>query len=115
MKVGELEQRVLAIGRVQPKTLVSVGAQVSGLVKRLHVSLGQQVKAGQLIAEVDAEPQQTALRTAEAAVAALKAQLAARRASLAQAESTYRRQEALMALDATARAELPGRAGFRAR
>ena len=106
VKVGELEQRVLAIGRVQPKTLVSVGAQVSGLVKRLHVSLGQQVKAGQLIAEVDAEPQQTALRTAEAAVAALKAQLAARRASLAQAESTYRRQEALMALDATARAEL---------
>ena len=106
VKVGDLEQRVLAIGRVQPNTLVSVGAQVSGLVKRLHVSLGQQVKAGQLIAEVDAEPQQTALRTAEAAVAALKAQLAARRASLAQAESTYRRQEALMALDATARAEL---------
>ncbi|MBP7451988.1 MAG: efflux RND transporter periplasmic adaptor subunit [Ottowia sp.] len=103
---GKLEQTVLAIGRVQPKTLVSVGAQVSGLVKRLHVSLGQQVKAGQLIAEVDAEPQQTALRTAEAAVAALQAQLAARRASLVQAELTYRRQQALMELDATARAEL---------
>ena len=42
VKVGELEERVLAIGRVQPKTLVSVGAQVSGLAKRLHVSLGQQ-------------------------------------------------------------------------
>ncbi len=104
--VGNLEQTVLAIGRVQPKTLVSVGAQVSGLVKRLHVSLGQQVKAGELIAEVDAEPQQTALRTAEAAVAALQAQLTARRASLVQAELTYRRQQALMELDATAGAEL---------
>lgn len=47
--VGNLEQTVLAVGRLHAKELVAVGAQVSGQVKRLHVELGQQVKAGDLI------------------------------------------------------------------
>ena len=75
--VGNLEQTVLAVGRLHAKELVAVGAQVSGQVKRLHVELGQQVKAGDLIAEVDAQPQRIKLRNAEASVTALQAQLAA--------------------------------------
>jgi macrolide-specific efflux system membrane fusion protein len=62
--VGDLEQTVLAVGRLHAKELVSVGAQVSGQVKRLNVELGQQVKAGDLIAEVDAQPQRIKLRNA---------------------------------------------------
>ena len=56
-----------AVGRVNPKELVAVGAQVSGQVTRLHVVLGQHVQAGDLIAEVDSQPQRIALRSAEAA------------------------------------------------
>ena len=48
-----LEKTVEAVGRVNWKELVAVGAQVSGQVKRLHVVLGQRVQAGDLIAEVD--------------------------------------------------------------
>ena len=58
---GTLAQDVQAVGRVRPKELVAVGAQVSGRVERLHVGLGQRVAKGQLIAEVDAQPQQIAL------------------------------------------------------
>lgn len=103
--VGDLEQTVLAVGRLRPKELVAVGAQVSGQVQRLHVVLGQPVKAGELIAEVDAQPQRTALRNAEASVNSLQAQLAARRATLVQAQLNFRRQQELLAVDATSRAD----------
>lgn len=103
--VGDLEQTVLAVGRLHPKELVAVGAQVSGQVKRLHVELGQQVKAGDLIAEVDAQPQRIKLRNAEASVTALQAQLAARRAALVQARLTFQRQQELLQADATSRAD----------
>ncbi|WP_343723270.1 efflux RND transporter periplasmic adaptor subunit [Herbaspirillum seropedicae] len=103
--VGDLEQTVLAVGRLRAKELVAVGAQVSGQVQRLHVVLGQQVKAGDLIAEVDAQPQRIALRNAEASVNALQAQLAARRAALVQAQLTFKRQQELLTADATSRAD----------
>jgi macrolide-specific efflux system membrane fusion protein len=103
--VGDLEQTVLAVGRLHAKELVSVGAQVSGQVKRLNVELGQQVKAGDLIAEVDAQPQRIKLRNAEASVTALQAQLAARRAALVQARLTFQRQQELLQADATSRAD----------
>ena len=57
-----------ALARIRPLIagaaglLVAVGAQVSGQVKRLHVVLGQRVQAGDLIAEVDSQPQRIALR-----------------------------------------------------
>lgn len=103
--VGDLEQTVLAVGRLRAKELVAVGAQVTGQVKRLHVALGQKIQAGDLIAEVDAQPQQIALRNAQASVNALQAQLTARRAALVQAELVYRRQQELLAADATSRAD----------
>jgi macrolide-specific efflux system membrane fusion protein len=103
--VGDLEQTVLAVGRLHPKELVAVGAQVSGQVKRLHVELGQKVRAGDLIAEVDAQPQRITLRNAEASVTALQAQLAARRAALVQARLAFQRQQELLQADATSRAD----------
>lgn len=103
---GNLAQDVQAVGRVRPKELVAVGAQVSGRVERLHVGLGQRVAKGQLIAEVDAQPQQIALRSAEAAADALRAQLNARRVAMAQAQASLRRQQTLAVAEATAQADL---------
>lgn len=95
--VADLERTVQAVGRVNPKELVAVGAQVSGQVKRLHVVLGQRVQAGDLIAEVDSQPQRIALRSAEAAANALRAQHAASQARYTQALRTYDRQSQLVA------------------
>ncbi|MGF6416800.1 macrolide-specific efflux system membrane fusion protein [Stenotrophomonas sp. AN71] len=96
-RVADLEKSVQAVGRVNPKELVAVGAQVSGQVKRLHVMLGQRVQAGDLIAEVDSQPQRIALRSAEAAANALRAQHAASQARSAQAGRVYERQAQLLA------------------
>ncbi|MEN5289198.1 efflux RND transporter periplasmic adaptor subunit [Stenotrophomonas lactitubi] len=95
-KIADLEKTVQAVGRVNPKELVAVGAQVSGQVTSLHVALGQRVKAGDLIAEVDSQPQRIALRSAEAAVSALCAQQAASEARYLQASSMYERQSRLV-------------------
>ncbi|NPC53819.1 biotin/lipoyl-binding protein, partial [Corallococcus exiguus] len=69
----------------------------SGQVTRLHVVLGQHVQAGDLIAEVDSQPQRIALRSAEAAANALRAQHAASQARYRQALRTYDRQSQLVA------------------
>lgn len=104
--VEELEDTVLASGTIQAQKEVSVGAQVSGQIKRLHVALGDRVKQGQLVAEIDSTNQTNALRNAEAQVALLTAQRQAKLALKKQAELTYQRKKDLARLDAGSKAEL---------
>jgi len=55
---GDIEQTVEATGVIDAYKLVSVGAQASGQVTSLKVQLGDTVKEGDLIAEIDATTQQ---------------------------------------------------------
>ncbi len=103
-----LEDTVLASGTIKSERDVNVGAQVSGQIKRLHVALGDQVRQGQLLAEIDSTTQNNTLRNAEAQVALLQAQLQAKEALYRQAEITFKRQQGLFKLDAASKAELDG-------
>lgn len=102
---GDIEDAVLASGTIEAIKQVSVGAQVSGQVRKLHVQLGDAVKQGQLIAEIDSTPQSNALRNAQAQVALLQAQRQAKLASQGLLKLTLARQQALQAQDASARAD----------
>ena len=53
VKTGDLTQNVSANGSLSPVTLVNVGTQVSGTVRKLHVDFNDVVKAGQILAELD--------------------------------------------------------------
>jgi macrolide-specific efflux system membrane fusion protein len=103
--VGDIEDSVLASGTIKAQKQVSVGSQASGQLKRLYVTLGQRVKQGQLIAEIDSLTQQNALQSAEAAQRDARAQLLAKQATLAQAELTFKRQQTLVAQDAASVAD----------
>lgn len=103
--MGSVEQTVLATGTLEPVTLVSVGAQVSGQVTQLAVKLGQTVRKGQLIAEIDSQPQQNAFHTAQAQLANVQAQRAGAAANLALADLAFRRQAQMLAADATSKAD----------
>ena len=103
---GDLEVSVLATGTINAFKLVSVGARASGEVKRLAVALGDRVKEGQLIAEIDALTQRNELRDAEASLRSARALLTARRATLEQADLAAKRQRELASGDAGARADL---------
>ena len=92
---GDVAQTVLASGTLEAARLVSVGARVSGQIETLAVALGDVVKAGDLIAQIDSQDQQNAVLQAEAALAAIDAQIAARQAVLQRAELVLERQKAL--------------------
>lgn len=104
--VADLEDSVLATGTIGAFKQVSVGAQVTGEVKKLHVALGDRVRQGQLIAEIDALPQQNSLRNSQAALQSAQAQLRAKQAAMKQAEGVAARLRELVAADAGARADL---------
>ncbi len=104
--VDDIEDTVLASGTIEASQEVSVGAQVSGQIKRLHVALGDQVSKGQLVAEIDSTTQANTLRNAEAQVSLLSAQRQSRVAQLRQAELSYQRKKELFKLDAGSKADL---------
>ena len=52
-KMGSIANVVTATGTIEPIQQVEVGTQVSGEVKKVYVDYNSQVKAGQLIAELD--------------------------------------------------------------
>lgn len=88
VRAEPLAQTVPVIGRVVSDKAGRVAAQGAGAVVRLHVQVGDRVKAGQLLAELD-----VATKMAEARV--LESQMVTARADLeiARAELTMRRQE----------------------
>lgn len=103
---GDIENSVLATGVLEATKMVSVGAQVSGQVKKMYVELGDQVKKGQLIARIDSVRQENELKTAEASIKNQQAQLTVKQANLAKVEAEYQRQQAMYAQDATSKSEL---------
>ncbi len=102
----ELEDTVLASGTMLASREVNVGAQATGQIKRIYVDLGDKVKKGQLIAEIDATTQTNTLRNAEAQIALLQAQRRAKQALLKQAQLNLQRKQALIQQDAGSRADV---------
>jgi macrolide-specific efflux system membrane fusion protein len=96
---GDVAEVVLATGAIEAKQLVSVGARVSGQVEKIDVSLGQVVQAGDVIAQIDRQDQENDLLRAEAALAGIDAQIAAKTAALRRAQLVLERQTKLGAQD----------------
>ena len=96
---GEVTDTVLATGVLEASQLVSVGARVSGRIEKLHVALGEDVEAGQLIAEIDSLDQENAVKSAQAAQTNISAQLEQQRAQLLKAEADLSRAQGLREKD----------------
>ena len=63
---GDLAKVVVATGKIQPLSKVEVKSKASGIVKKLYVDYGDQVKTGQLLAELDKVQLEASLRAAQA-------------------------------------------------
>lgn len=110
---GDIENSVTALGTLQPRRYVDVGAQASGQIQKIHVEAGDQVKEGQLLVEIDPSTQKAKLDASRYAIENLQAQLQEQNAQHALARQKYQRQQRLSAGNATreedvqtARAEL---------
>lgn len=126
-EIADIENNVMASGKVKALNTVDVGAQVSGEVTRLYVNVGDEVKKGDLIAQIDQVTQRNnlsnqqatleqgraALQSAKAeyysrkaSLESAKADLASRQADLKQAKSDYDRLRPLLAQDAISQQEV---------
>lgn len=108
----DLEHRVVAIGRVLSPSKVSVSATTPGLVVAVGAALGQHVKAGDLLVQIDDAEARASLAQAKASVVSAQARvaqlrhvgaivanegLAQARANLDKAEADYARADKLVA------------------
>nr|WP_323127482.1 biotin/lipoyl-binding protein [Moraxella osloensis] len=96
---SDIENSVMATGKIEGIKQVDVGAQVSGEVTKLYVEVGDTVKKGDVIAQIDPVTLQNTL-------AAQQATLQQSKANLESAKSAYQTKQAALA---TARADLKGK------
>lgn len=98
-RLGEFPVELKALGTVTAYNTVNLLPRVDGQLLRVLFEEGQQVKAGQVLAQIDPRPYGTALDKAEG-------DLAERRAELKNAELDLARYEGLYAEDSIARQTL---------
>ena len=98
---GNVEKTVVASGSVESVNEVDVGAQASGKITKLYVKLGQEIKKGEMIADIDSTTQINTLNTKKAALVSYQAQLRAKKTAYDVALSSYNRLSKLYAEKAT--------------
>ena len=98
---GNVEKTVVASGSVESVNEVDVGAQASGKITNLYVKLGQEIKKGAMIADIDSTTQINTLNTKKAALVSYQAQLKAKKTAYDVALSSYNRLSKLYTQKAT--------------
>lgn len=88
---------VTLTGTVQAQTEINLSFRIDGRMIERTVDVGDKVEPGQLVARLDPQNEESALQS-------VRAQLAAARAQLVEAQSNHRRMSDLVAEDAVSRA-----------
>lgn len=99
---GAITKSVSSSGTLQALITVDVGSQISGQLKQVHVDFDDRVNAGQVLAEIDPQTQQSRLESARAELLASTQSVNSAEANLAQTvanskvtEADYNRTKAL--------------------
>ncbi|UYV60050.1 efflux RND transporter periplasmic adaptor subunit (plasmid) [Pantoea dispersa] len=103
VRQGDIENVIAATGKMDAIERVNVGAQVSGQVKKLYIKAGDNVRKGQLIAEIDDQPQRSDLRNAQAALSVAQADLQTRQATLVRQQAQFQRLQQMIKTNAVSR------------
>ena len=70
---GDLTQAVTATGQLNPVINVQVGSQISGTIQKLFADFNSPVKAGQIVAQIDASIYQANVHQSEGDLANARA------------------------------------------
>ncbi len=90
-----IEQSIEAVGEVYAKKQVLVGAQVNGQITKIYVEVGDKVKTGDLIAQLEKDKQQNEIDITKAQLESTKANLESKKVALNIANSQYQREQKL--------------------
>ncbi len=105
VKQEDFEEWLNLAGTVTPLNVVTIRSRVDGELQKVHFTEGQQVKAGDLIAEIDPRPFQILFDQA-------KGQLARDQALHANSKADLARYEALLKQDSIARQQVDTQASL---
>ena len=86
---GNISTTVTATGTIEPVTSVEVGTQVSGIVAKIYVDYNTEVKAGQVIAELDKTNLTSELASQRANLTSVQSALAYQKANFERQKSLY--------------------------
>ncbi|PHQ16375.1 efflux transporter periplasmic adaptor subunit [Marinobacter profundi] len=112
---GDMVLTATATGSLEPKSEVSVGAEISGLITRVMVEENDQVTEGQVLALFATDELEVALEQAEAQRALALASVAEAEATLQEARVDERRVSELRERRTAAQAELDAAVAARKR
>jgi len=88
---GDLTLTVSADGKLQPTRSVTIGSELSGTVRRVHVDVNDRVTKGQVLVELDTAKLTAQVQRSRASVAAAHARLAQTAATVKEAQSNLAR------------------------
>lgn len=97
----DLVASVTASGQVTPQTKVDLSADITGKIVRLNVKMGDMVRQGQLLLQIDPQQFEGQVQRAEAALANSRARLAQAQANQMQSERNYQRSAEIKKSNAT--------------
>ncbi|MEI7504938.1 MAG: efflux RND transporter periplasmic adaptor subunit [Paludibacter sp.] len=72
VKVGNIEKRTVATGKVEPRNEILIKPQMSGIISEVYKEAGDKVKAGDVIAKIKVIPDMMSLNNAESRVSMAK-------------------------------------------
>lgn len=87
-KIGNIERKTIATGKVEPRNEVLIKPQISGIITDIYKQAGDQVNAGDVIAKVKVIPEMVQINSAESRVNQAKI-------TLDQAQDDYNRVKKL--------------------
>lgn len=92
---GPISVTVSADGTLKPTRTVTLGSELSGIVRKVNVDVNDSISAGDVLIELDTRNLESKVASARASLASAKAQLAQNRATLNEAEVKDRRLKEL--------------------
>jgi HlyD family secretion protein len=114
VEIGDIRDIIPAVGPVRAATEVEIGAEVTGRILEIHADFNDPVSVGDLLAQIDPAPFESALAQARAQLSAREAAARSAAANLDDARAQAARLERLAASAAGRQADLES-AQFRVR
>lgn len=94
-EIGQVRETLVLTGALKPKEMVDVTAKATGRLEKTHFRIGDTVKQGDLVAELEDSELEQRVRRAEAAIAVNSASVAQREAELSNVKANLERASQL--------------------
>lgn len=92
---GDLDVTVSADGTLNPMRTVTLGSELSGIVRKVNVDVNDEIKTGQVLIELDTRNLEASVASAKASLSSAEAKLAESQATLHEAQVRYNRLKEL--------------------